>query len=228
VIELDEPDLGLWTFHQPLSVLGAQIGCRMTVLRLANGELLIHSPIAITSGLQRRLDDLGAVRHVLAPNADHYLFVEGYAKAYSGARLYAAPGVTRKLPRVRFDVELAYPGVVPEWTGTVDQAYFRSSGELQELVLFHRIGRTLITADLAFNVQASGGVLSRVMLRLNDSYRSFGPSRVCRRHITRPDLARTDVDRILGWSPDRVVVSHGEILMSGAEESLRRAYGWLR
>jgi hypothetical protein len=94
-------------------------------------------------------------------------------------------------------------------------------------VLFHRATRSLITADLAFNVQSSGGVLSGVMLRLNDSYKSFGPSRVCRRHITTPQNARRDLDAILAWSPERVIVSHGEILLSGAEGALRRAYRWL-
>jgi hypothetical protein len=227
VHELDEADRGLWTFHQPLSVMGAQIGCRMTVLRLTNGELLVHSPIGLTPELRRRLDGLGGVRHVLAPNADHYFFVEGYSRAYPDARLYATAGVAEKLPGVRFDVSLEYPRVEPAWTDTVDQAYFRASDKLQELVLFHRASRTLVTADLAFNVQSSGGLLSGLMLRLNDSYRSFGPSRVCRRLITTPDVARRDLDAILAWSPERVVVSHGEILLSGAKDALRRGYRWL-
>jgi hypothetical protein len=227
VRELDEADRGLWTFHQPLSVMGAQIGCRMTVVRLTNGELLIHSPIGLTAELRRRLDGLGAVRHVLAPNADHYLFVKDYSSTYPDARFYATLGVAEKLPGVRFDVLLEHPHLEPAWAATADQAYFRMSDELQELMLFHRATRTLITADLAFNVQSSGGLLSGLMLRLNDSYKSFGPSRLCRRLITTPDVARIDLDAILAWSPERVVVSHGDLLLSGAADALRRAYGWL-
>jgi hypothetical protein len=227
VHELDEPHSGLWTFHQPLSVLGAQIGCRMTVVRLANGDLLVHSPIRLTTDLVRGLDRLGPVRHVLAPNLDHYLFVKDYRQRYPNARLYAAPGVQTKLPDLRFDVLLEYPNTVAAWSDTVDQAYFRSSARLQELLLFHRASRTLITADLAFNVQSGDGLVSRVMLRLNDSYKKFGPSRVCRRHITMPAVARTDVDAILALSPERLVVSHGDVLLSGAKDSLRSAYGWL-
>jgi hypothetical protein len=227
VPELDEADHGLWTFHQPLSVLGAQIGCRMTVLRLTNGELLIHSPIGLTPELRRRLDGLGPVRYVLAPNADHYFFLPEYPSVYGNARFYAARGVAKKLPAVRFDVLLEHPRIEPAWADTVDQAYFRSSDKLQELVLFHRASRTLITADLAFNIQSSGGLLSGLMLRLNNSYKSFGPSRVCRGLITTPDVARRDLEAILAWSPERVVVSHGEILLSGAEGALRRGYRWL-
>jgi hypothetical protein len=42
----------------------------------------------------------------------------------------------------------------------------------------------LVTADLAFNVQSTAGALSQVMLRLNDFYKSFGPSRVLRSGAT--------------------------------------------
>lgn len=51
--EINEPEHGLWTFHQPLSVLGAEIGTRMTVIRLENGGLLVHSPIRLTADLVR-------------------------------------------------------------------------------------------------------------------------------------------------------------------------------
>jgi hypothetical protein len=225
--ELHDPQAGLWTFHQPLSVLGAEIGCRMTVVRLSDGELLLHSPIQLTADIQVRLAELGPVRHVLAPNRDHYLFVRDYKSAYPEARFYAAPGVQEKLSAFSFDVVATPPQTVSAWSDTLDQAYFRSSERMQELVLFHRATRTLITADLAFNVQSSEGRLSRLMLRLNDSYKSFGPSRICRRHITAPQMARFDLDKILALSPERLVVSHGEILASGAEEALRAAYHWL-
>jgi hypothetical protein len=227
VRELEEHDPGIWTFHQPLSVLGAQIGCRMTVVRLPGGELLIHSPIRLTLELRRRLDVLGPVGAVLAPNADHHLFIRDYREAYPTARYFAVIGVAEKLPGFRFDVVLEHPRTVSSWADTVDQAYFRASPKLHELVLFHRATSTLTSADLSFNVQASGGLLSGLMLRLNDSYKNFGPSRVCRLQITAPETARRDLDAILAWSPERMVVSHGEILMRGAEQELRRAYGWL-
>jgi uncharacterized protein DUF4336 len=225
--ELQDAEIGLWTFHQPLSVLGAEIGCRMTVVRLGDGDLLIHSPIALTPALRQRLDAMGPVRHVLAPNLDHYLFVEQFRTAYPDAQCYAVPGVAEKLPSVAFHVQLSPPASVGAWEDVLEQRWFRSSESLQELVLFHHASRTLVAADLAFNIQSSDGVLSRLLLRLNDSYRSFGPSRVCRRHITAPHLARADLDAIIGLDPERLILAHGEILWSGAGGALRRAYEWL-
>lgn len=226
--ELQEPEQGLWTFHQPLSVMGAEIGTRMTVVRLQSGELLVHSPIRLTTDLRRRIDELGAVRHVIAPNRDHYLFVRDFKQAYPDAILHAASGVAEQLPDIRFDVVLQHPQTVDAWNDTVTQAYFRSSRKLQELVLFHTKTKTLISADLAFNIQGSDGLLSQVMLRLNDSYKSFGPSRVCRSHIRERAMARADVDAILALGAQRMVMAHGELLLSGATDALRRGYAWLR
>jgi hypothetical protein len=124
-------------------------------------------------------------------------------------------------------VELTYPDVVTEWTDTVSQHYFRSSATLQELVLYHAATRTLIAADLAFNIQEGNGLLSGLLLRLNDSYKTFGPSRVCRSHIDMPQLAHADVDAIVALAPERIVVSHGEILRAGGADALRRGYAWL-
>jgi hypothetical protein len=57
--------------------------------------------------------------------------------------------------------------------------------------------------------------------------KTFGPSRVCRRHIKTPHTARAELDAILALSPERLVVSHGEVLRGGATGALTRAYAWL-
>lgn len=225
--ELEETSTGLWTFSQDLKVMGAEIGARMTVVRLDGGELLVHSPIRWTSELGRKLDALGEVRHVLVPNRDHVLYVKGFAERYPDARLYAAPGVAKKLPDVGFEEQdWGRRGKGP-WGSELEALRFRSSTELQEIVLFHRATRTLISADLAFNIQSSKGTVSRLLLQLNDSYKSFGPSRVCRMYITEPAMARADLDTILALDASRLVLSHGEILHSGVEPALRRGYAWL-
>ena len=39
--------------------------------------------------------------------------------------------------------------------------------------------------------------------------------------------AREQVDRMLAWRPERIVLAHGDIIEAGGEEVLRRAYAWL-
>ncbi len=45
---------------------------RMTIVRLANGDLWVHSPTALTNTLQAEVDELGPVRHLVSPNRIHY------------------------------------------------------------------------------------------------------------------------------------------------------------
>lgn len=45
---------------------------RMTVLRLRNGDLFMHSPIAFDAALADDLGSIGRMRHLISPNQFHY------------------------------------------------------------------------------------------------------------------------------------------------------------
>jgi len=54
--------------ERPQRAFGIEIGTRMTVVRLADGTLFVHSPVALDRATRLALDALGPVRHVVAPN----------------------------------------------------------------------------------------------------------------------------------------------------------------
>ena len=45
--------------------------------------------------------------------------------------------------------------------------------------------------------------------------------------IREREAAREQLDRMLAWDIDRIVLSHGEMIPSDGREVLRRAYAWL-
>ena len=98
---------------------------------------------------------------------------------------------------------------------------------LNEVVFLHRASRTLILTDLAFNLGSDMPWLSRVMLRINDCYDCFGTSRILRTTFKDRAAIRTSLDRILAWDFDRLVLSHGRNVDTGAKELLRDAYAFL-
>jgi hypothetical protein len=69
--------------------------------------------------------------------------------------------------------------------------------------------------------------LSRVLLRINDCYCRFGPSRLLRTAIKDRAALRGSLDEILNWDFDRVVLSHGRNLETGAKDALRTAFAFL-
>jgi hypothetical protein len=74
---------------------GLEVGTRMTVVRLAGGDLWLHSPVSLDAELRSELDGLGRVRFAVAPNRVHHLYAGEVARLYPEARLWVAPGLER-------------------------------------------------------------------------------------------------------------------------------------
>jgi hypothetical protein len=216
----------LWVVERPQRFYGLEVGARMTVIRLADGSLLLHSPLALDAGLRRELDALGPVRFAVAPNRVHHLYAGNVAKAYPDARLWVGPGLERKRPDLVF-VAVLGDDAPPEWRGQVDQVFFRGRPYENEVVFCHRASLTLILCDLAFNFGPGTALLTRLLMSLIRSYGSFGPSKLDPLLIRDRPAARASLQRILDWDFDRVVVAHGDVLESGGREALRRGYAWL-
>ncbi|MEO8603306.1 MAG: DUF4336 domain-containing protein, partial [bacterium] len=112
------PDL--WVATRPLVLLAGDVGTRMTVIRLRDGGLWLHSPVKLDAPTRAALDGLGPVRAVVAPSLVHHFFVGDYGKAYPEARLFAAPGLPKKRSDLRLDGVLS-DDAPPEWTGQLEQ-----------------------------------------------------------------------------------------------------------
>ena len=66
------PDV--WIADGPtVSVIGFHYPTRMAIIRLADGELFVWSPVAHSEDLRRELDAIGVVHFIIAPNTLHDL-----------------------------------------------------------------------------------------------------------------------------------------------------------
>jgi hypothetical protein len=141
----------------------------MTVVRIEDGSLLLHSPIALSSRLRSQIDCLGPVRHIVSPNKLHHLFLNAAVAAYPGARLYVPPGLIEKRPEFARGEHLT--DVPPSaWVGTLEQIVVRGSNIMQEVAFFHPRSRTLIVADLCENFGRHGRLLTCLLARLARMY----------------------------------------------------------
>ncbi len=216
----------IWVEERPQAFYGLEVGTRMTVMRLADGSLLLHSPVSLDPGLRRELDALGRVRFAVAPNRVHHLYAGKVAADYPEVQLFVAPGLERKRPDLAFADVLGDEAPAP-WRGQVDQCFFRGRPYENEVVFQHRASRTLILCDLAFNFRERTHPMTRLLMQLIRSYGRFGPSRLDPLLIRNRGLARESLERILAWDFDRVVVAHGDVLESGGRAALREGYAWL-
>lgn len=219
------PDL--WVAERRQTFYGLEVGTRMTVIRLADASLLLHSPVALDPGLRAELDALGRVRYAVAPNRVHHLYAGRVTDAYPDARLWVGPGVERKRPDLTYTAVLGDEAPA-EWRGQVDQVFFAGRPYENEVVFLHRASRTLVLCDLAFNFGPTAAWPTRWLMRLMRSYGRFGPSTLDPWLIKDRAAARASLERILAWDFDRVIVAHGDVLERGGHEALARGYRWLR
>ena len=141
----------IWVADRPQSFYGLVVGTRMTVIRLDDGSLLLHSPVKLDPGLRKELDALGPVRYVVAPNRVHHLYAGKVADAYPDSRLWIGPGLETKRRDLVYEAILGDEAPAP-WRGQVDQVFFAGRPYENEMTFFHRASRTLILCDLAFNL----------------------------------------------------------------------------
>lgn len=215
----------IWEGEYPLRTMGMVFPARMTVIRLDQGRLFLHSPLPLTTGLKHQLDALGRVSYVVAPNSFHHLFAAEYA-VYPEAELFIAPGLEKKRRDLKYHAVL---GDTPpaQWAGRIDQVRLAGAAVLNEVVFFHRASRTLILTDLAANVGRTASAPARLYFRLAGTYGRLGQNRLIRWLVRDRRAARRSVERMLQWDIERMLMAHGAPLTSGGAQALRTVFAWL-
>ena len=212
------PDV--WVATHKLRFYGTPVVTRMTVVRLGNGELLVHGPVPRSAEIAGEVDPLGAVRWVIAPNRFHHLYAGEWA-SLPGARLLGAPGVARKRPDLRLEeLGAATPA---GWPAEIEHVLLEGLPIVNEVVLFHRPSRTLIVADLFFNYRPAKSLFVRLVRLIEDCDGKFVVPRFLRLLVRDRAALRRSLDCVLAWDFERVVMAHGDVLEDGGKARARQA-----
>jgi len=217
----------LWVARRPLPLAVGDVGARMTVLRLRDGTLMLHSPVQLDAKLSQALRELGVVKWLLGPSKVHHLFLGDYVAAFPDAALCGAPGLAEKRRDLVFQHVLASQPP-PGWPEGVELQLVEGASLMNEVALLHAPSRTLVLTDLVFNVQPGASNRARLFHWLVGATGQFGPHRLIRLGIRDRGAARRSLDRILAWDFDRVVMSHGEVVGTGGHRLVEQAFTFLR
>jgi hypothetical protein len=201
---------------------------RMAVVRLADGGLWVWSPIELDEQLASELEGLGPVRHLVAPNKLHHLYLGAWHERFPAARLYAAPGLARKRTDLAFDAQLG-DAPDPTWGREIEHVVFRGSFALEEVVFLHRASRTALVCDLIqrFAPETQRGWRG-AWLRLWGVVGENGSTPLeWRASFWQRRIARAALQRALGWDAERLVIAHGELPTEPGSSALARGLRWL-
>lgn len=231
---LEKVDEALWLAEgEIVSFFGFPYPTRSAIVRLADDRLWVWSPVRLTDDLRRGVDRLGRVTDLVSPNKLHHLGLAAWSSAYPAAKLWGTSSTVKRFPGLAFAGALG-DAAPPEWGPDIDQAWFRGSYMMDEIVFFHRPSRTAIVADLiqAFSeafLQHHWSWWRRPFAKLGGiSAAHPGTPSDWRRSFLNRKSARAAAAKVLNWNCERVVIAHGDWATSDGQAFLRRGLDWLR
>jgi hypothetical protein len=71
-------------------------------VKLQTGNVAVFSPVSLTSDVKSKVQTMGPIKYIIAPDLEHHLMVETWAKEYPEAELIAPEGLPEKHPGLKF------------------------------------------------------------------------------------------------------------------------------
>lgn len=229
---LEQVHDSLWVVEgDNVSFFGIPYPTRSVIARLAKGDLWVWSPVKLSNDLRTEMDRLGSVCHLVSPNKLHHLHLQAWKAAYPVALLWGPQSTIKKRPDLSFS-EALKDAPPQEWLPDIDQAWFRGSFAMDEIVFLHRPSATVIVADLiqAFSdhfLREHWGAW-RFLARLDGLTQDQACApREWRMSFINRAPARRARDKALSWPCQRVIVAHGEWARANGHAFLAKSFRWL-
>jgi hypothetical protein len=203
---------------------------RMTLVRLPDGSLWVHSPIAPSEELFSRVLRLGPVRILIAPNTLHHWWILDWKARFPEATVYAVPGL-RKSGHRTLPIDHVLGGAAPPaWSEVIAQVIVPGD-LLTEAAFCHLPSRTLIVTDLIenFEPQRVRNRFYRLVLRYSGAADPDGKAPIDMRFsfLRHRAAVRRAARQMLAWQPERIIVAHGRCYETRGIAELRRAFRWI-
>jgi len=158
----------VWTFEQEQGIglgLGVSTNVRMTAVRLRDGRLWLHDPVAPTAECVDMVRSLGGdVAYVVLATTqyEHKIFAGPFSRKFPGAQVWLAPGqfsFPLNLPNQFFGIfpngELDEDGAGMPWSEEIEQRLLRlpplfwGSYNYCEAAFYHKASKAVLVTDAA-------------------------------------------------------------------------------
>lgn len=214
-----------WIHTQSFAMQGVEMGTRSTLVAYAPEALLLIGPGPETREVASQIQALGTVKHVIAPNAFHHLYLKEAQRLFPEAQLWAPGAVAKKQP------DLSLNRLQPEstyvWSDVLDTLSLKGT-RLQEYVFFHQESKTLVLTDLLFNIVAPQGLKAHLVTAVMGTRGKLACSRLVKTlAIQDRALLRESLQQILQWDFQRIVMAHGACVEENARTRFTEALAFV-
>ncbi|KAI9367685.1 putative nuclear protein Qri2/Nse4 [Aspergillus egyptiacus] len=225
-------------------------GC--VAVRMSSGSIAVFSPVSLTPAVRDVVTSLGGkVRYIAALDLEHHLHLTSWKNAFPEAEIIAPEGLwekrlsNREFRDTPFDYILCEKDKAHGWkiNEEFDQEFeveYVYAHPSKEIVFMHKPSRSLIQADLLFNLPAreqysktgecaTSGILTKIIKPLL----STTPPATWQKRFSWYVLSSGDrkaftesIKRIDRWDFNRLIPCHGDVIESGGKGVYRRVFEW--
>jgi len=229
-----------------------KIGGRGTLVKLKTGSVAVFSPVALTAAVKAKVQALGPIKYIVATDIEHHIFITPWAKEYPEAEVIGMEGLPEKREAdpdtkgIKFShvfsaLNKLDTKISPEFDDEFDYEFVHSHVN-KELVFVHKPTRTLIEADLLFNLPATEQYSktkvhpnSGILTKLFGGVMNTRGNMVWQKRFLwygaggkdRPGFAES-VKRIHQWDFDRIIPCHGDVIETGGKTTFDTVTAWFR
>ncbi|PWY90889.1 putative nuclear protein Qri2/Nse4 [Aspergillus heteromorphus CBS 117.55] len=229
--------------------------------KMATGSVAVFSPVNLTPEVHETIASLGGtIKYIAALDMEHHLHLKAWKEAFPDAAIIAPEGLWEKRqsnPQTKDASPFEHvfrkddkdatttpasrsQSISEEFDAEFETEYVHSHPS-RELVFYHRPSRTLIEADLLFNLPAreqysktKESATSGILTKMVSPLLSTGSSTTWQKRFVWYVLSSGDraafaesVRRIDGWDFNRLIPCHGDVVESGAKGVYRSVMEWL-
>ncbi|KAE9396446.1 hypothetical protein BT96DRAFT_884733 [Gymnopus androsaceus JB14] len=223
----------VWTFSRPFARFGLfPVGGRSTAVKMQNGSVWLLASTTPDTETKAKLEELGPVQYIIGADAVHHMFLSDFKKAYPEAKVIAPKAAIERVE----DKTLKFDGV---WgsdpAGTkygfeddVQHCYF-SGFKNKDVAFFHPASKTMIQADLLFNLPPTEQYSKSSSSGRVPLIGSFGPfswihSKFASSMGEDNEAMKRDVRTVANWDFERIIPCHGDVIESRAQDAWKAAY----
>jgi hypothetical protein len=183
----------------------------MVVVRLADGQLLIHNGIALDERGMAELERFGSPAFLVVPSGGHRLDAPAYKKRYPALRVFAPRGAREKVEQV-----LSVDGSYEDFPASDVARFERLNGVDDKegaLIVRSADGVSVVLNDCMFNMDRKRDALGFLFTTLLGSAPGPRVSRLAKLAIVSDKKAlRADFERLAELANlTRVIVAHEKV-----------------
>lgn len=214
----------VWSVPAPLAVFNLlHLNTRMTVIRLEDGTIWLHSLIPYSFELAKEIEALGTIQYLVAPSCFHHLFVGEWIEKYPEARSFGAKGLHKKRADLNF-TKLLTDDLEKCWPEEIHYLNLQGVPATNECVFYHKPSQTLVVTDLLFYMpKATGFTKFYAKLWMNGFYDKIWPSALYRTAIKDKGAFRACLETIKQWNIQQLALCHHTIPADNVQEQISKA-----